>query len=349
MQEMREKSDCRTAATRGEWPRVDAVRQRYPLIFNPQARGQRGQRVLRFLMQRSTRFALYASRHPEEAGELAARFAAEGEPVVIAAGGDGTLNAVVRGLAGSGTALGILPAGTMNVFARELGIPYASLAKSFEVIERGYVREVDLFSANGAPFVQMAGVGYDAQVIEETTWETKKMFGPLAYLFSAVRVLGERPPQMVVECADGRREEGVCVIAGNGSLYGGQFRMFRMADNQDSMLDVLVFKEAGYRVVWESLLGSLAMGGPDLGSSSVSYLQANSFCVNCDREVPVEVDGEFLGRAATVAFGETERRLRVIAPEKPVRSVFEDAMEALAPWTRRLQPAGEAPTEAKGG
>ena len=246
---------------------------RYPLIFNPRARSQRGQRVLRFLMQRSPRFALYATNHPDESRELAAGFAAAGEPVVVAAGGDGTLNAVVRGLAGSETALGVLPAGTMNVFARELGIPFGNLAKAFEVIERGHVREVDLFSANGLPFVQMAGVGYDAQVIEETTWETKKMFGPLAYLFSAVKVLGERPPRMLVECADGHREEGVCVIAGNGSLYGGQFRMFRMADNQDSMLDVLVFKEAGYRVVWESLLGGFAKGGPDLGNSAVAYLQ----------------------------------------------------------------------------
>lgn len=304
---------------------------------------------MHFLMERATRFALFATADPREAGELAARFASEGEPVVIAAGGDGTLNAVVRGLAGSGTALGVLPAGTMNVFARELGIPYGSLAKSFEVIERGFVREIDLFSANGAPFVQMAGVGYDAQVIEETTWETKKMFGPLAYLFSAVRVLGERPPRMLVECADGRREEGVCMIAGNGSLYGGQFRMFRMADNQDNMLDVLLFKEAGYRVVWESLLGGLAKGGPDLGSAAVSYLQAGSFRVTCDREVPVEVDGEFLGRSASVTFGETERRLRVIAPEKPIRSVFEDAVEALAPWTRRQQPAGEAQAFGKGG
>jgi diacylglycerol kinase family enzyme len=175
------------------------------------------------------------------------------------------------------------------------------------------------------------------------------VFGPLAYLFAAVKVLGERPPRMVVECDDGRREDGVCVIAGNGSLYGGQFRMFRMADNQDSMLDVLLFKEAGYRVVWESLLGGWTKGGPDLGNSAVSYLQASSFRVTCEREVPVEVDGELLGRATLVEFGETERRLRVLAPERPVRSVFEDAMEALTAWTRRLQTAGEAPTPAEGG
>jgi len=314
--------------------------RRYPLIFNPKARSQRGRRVLRFLMDHAVDFALYATRSAEEAGELAAKFATDGEPVVVAAGGDGTLNTVVRGLAGSETALGILPAGTMNVFARELGIPVTHFRKAFEVIQAGHVRKIDLFEANGAPFVQMAGVGYDAQVIEETTWETKKKFGPLAYLFSAVKVLGEDPPRMVVECADGRREEGVCVIAGNGSLYGGQFKLFRKADNQDSMLDVLVFKEAGYRVVLESLRG-LAMGGVDLGASTMSYLQATSFAVRCDREVPVEVDGEFLGRAAEVRFGAAECRLRVLAPEKPAPGFFADAMKALSGgWAKIVQPGG---------
>ncbi len=164
--------------------------------------------------------------HAGEARELAARFAAQGEPVVIAAGGDGTLNEVVGGLAGSSTVLGVLPAGTMNVFARELGIPFDSLEHAFAVIEHGFVREVDLFEANGAPFVQMAGVGFDAAVIEETTWESKKLLGPLAYLLAAVKVLGERPPQLEVVCADGRREQGVAVIAGNGSLYARPVQVF---------------------------------------------------------------------------------------------------------------------------
>jgi len=95
---------------------------------------------LRFLEGKSASVELFATAHENDASELAARFAAAGEPVVIAAGGDGTLNAVVRGLAGSSTTLGVLPTGTMNVFARELGIPCNCLAKSYEVIERGFVR-----------------------------------------------------------------------------------------------------------------------------------------------------------------------------------------------------------------
>ena len=84
---------------------------RYPLIFNPNARSQRGRRTMRFLMAHAQRFCLCASRSAEDAMELAANFAERGEPVVVAAGGDGTLNAVVQGLAGSSTALGVLPGG----------------------------------------------------------------------------------------------------------------------------------------------------------------------------------------------------------------------------------------------
>ena len=311
---------------------------RYPLIFNPKARSQKGEKVLRFLMAHANRFAMYATNHAGEARDLAARFAKEGEPVVIAAGGDGTLNEVVSGLAGSKTILGVLPAGTMNVFAREMGIPFDSLERAFQVIERGFVRDVDLFEANGSPFVQMAGVGFDAMVIEETTWESKKMLGPLAYLLAGVRVLGAKPPKIEVVCADGRREEGVAVLTGNGALYGGPFKFFRNASNHDSKLDVLVYKESGYRLVLDSLRG-LATGGIDLMESTICF-QSEEFTVRADREVPVQVDGELAGRSSEIHFVESANRLRVIAPEEPLVGGFADTMKSLLQWSR---PAVEVP------
>jgi YegS/Rv2252/BmrU family lipid kinase len=278
-------------------------------------------------MDNAAGLALYATRSAEEAQALAAMFAEQGQPVVIAAGGDGTLNAVVKGLAGSKTALGVLPTGTMNVFARELGIPYDNLDRAFEVILEGHVREVDLFEANGTPFVQMAGVGFDAAVIEETTWESKKVLGPLAYLMSAVKVLGDTPPRMTVETGDGRHAEGIAVLAGNGSLYGGQIKLFHRADNQDSKLDVLVFKEAGYKLVRDSLRG-IALGGIDFDESTVSYLQTESLVVRSEREVPLEVDGELVGRTKEVVFGDDQPdRLRVLAPKEPIGTRFEEAMK----------------------
>lgn len=281
-------------------------------------------------MQHAHRFALYATNSGGEATELAKKFADDGEPVVIAAGGDGTLNAVVSGLAGSSTAIGVMPAGTMNVFARELGIPSNSLDKALEVIDRGLIREIDLFSANDAPFVQMAGVGFDAMVIEETQWEMKKLLGPLAYLLAAVKVLGKKPPIMDIVSCDGRREQGVAVLCGNGSLYGGQFKLFRKASNLDSKLDVIVFKESGYRFVLDTLHG-IAQGGIDLAATTV-YFQSEAVTVTSATTVPVEIDGELLGRFNEIRFRETATRLRVLAPEHPCGTPLMDTVKSVLQW-----------------
>jgi len=294
---------------------------RYPVLFNPNARSTKGRRALRFLMANAQDFVLYATRSIDDAQELAVKFAENNEPVVLAAGGDGTLNGVIKGLIGSNTALGVLPTGTMNVFAREMGIPVpnlqrSNLNKALDVIKRGHITEVDLFHANGQPFVQMAGVGFDAQVIEDTTIESKKLLGPLAYLKSAVKLLGDNPPKITLVCDDGREIEGVAVLAGNGELYGGQVRLFPKADNNDGLLDILVFKESGYKFVLDSLKG--IAGVIDLVKSSVEYVQAAEFKVISDRDIPVEVDGEYIGRHTEVNFSSTGSQLNVLAPKEPI-------------------------------
>ena len=306
---------------------------RYPLIFNPYARSERGKRALQFIMAEAPRFAIYATKGAEEAERLARHFAEEETPVVVAAGGDGTLNPVVRGLLGSRTALGVLPTGTMNVFAREMGIQPDQLSRALAVIDENNRVEVDIFNMNGTPFLQMAGVGFDAQVIEETTWESKKLLGPLAYLLSAVKVLGETPAPMRVICDDGREVEGVCLLVGNGSLYGGQFRLFKEASNSDQLLDVVVFKESGYRFVMESLRG-LARGGVTMDDAceSIEYVQASGFRVECEEEVPVEVDGELWGRSREVVFERGAATLGVMAPNEPMKNGWLEMLRVLRPW-----------------
>ena len=303
---------------------------RYPLIMNPKARSERAQRARRFVMENATRFAIYATNTGEESAELARRFSEEGEEVVVAAGGDGTLNAVVGGLAGTKTVLGILPTGTMNVFARELNIPFGHLAAALDVIDGGHVKEVDLFETEGTPFVQMAGVGFDAQVIEETTTESKRRLGPLAYILSAVKVLGSEPPRMKVHFDEGFAAEGACVLLGNGALYGGQLRLFGKADNADDLLDVLVYKEAGYKAALGSL-GTVARGGFEADGKLVEYYQTSGLVVESDREVPVEVDGELWGRSERVEFKSMSEKLRVLAPEERGKNWWEQVLSNLTP------------------
>lgn len=306
---------------------------RYPLILNPKAKSEKGRRALKFIMANATRFTIYATRSREEAVDLARQFASAGEPLVIAAGGDGTLNAVVEGLAGSETALGVFPTGTMNVFAREMGIPYDKLEDAMEVIDDGHSEEVDLFAMNGAPFVQMAGVGFDAQVIEDTTWESKKRLGPLSYLVTATKVLRDTPPKFKISCPDGREFEGIALLVGNGSHYGGQFPLFKNASNTDNLLDAVIFKEAGFQFVKDSLTG-LVKGGIDPHShgDSVEYVQAAGLKITSEEEIPVEVDGELWGRSSDINFAPTGKTLRVFAPVEPKVKRRYALLKVLSPW-----------------
>jgi diacylglycerol kinase family enzyme len=133
---------------------------------------------------------------------------------------------------------------------------------------------------------------------------------------SAVKLLGEDPPKMKLICSDGREIEGVAVLAGNGEHYGGQVRLFPKADNNDGLLDILVFKETGYKFVVDTLKGMA--GVLDLVKSSVEYVQAAEFKVISDRDVPIEVDGEYLGRHKEVSFSSTGSKLKVLAPKEPI-------------------------------
>src|SRR6476646_2462282 len=109
------------------------------------------------------RWPVRITSHAGDAEALARRAVEEGFGRVVAAGGDGTVNHVANGIAGSGATLGILPMGTVNVFAMELGLPANDLERCWEIIQGGNVRLVDLPSANGKYFVQLGGIGLDAQ------------------------------------------------------------------------------------------------------------------------------------------------------------------------------------------
>jgi len=310
---------------------------RYPLLFNPNARGHKGRKALKFIMNNATRFVLYATRSEEEAIEFAEKFAEQGEKVVIAAGGDGTLNAVIQGLKGTDTALGVFPSGTMNVFARELGIPVPGmnsmpLDKALEVIDNGNVEKVDLFSVNKRPFIQMAGVGFDAQVIAETDPVIKKRFGPLTYLVSAVKVLGQEPPKLKLTLANGDVHEGAAIIVGNGTLYGGQVKLFTKADNNDQLLDFIIFKENGYRMVVDALAG--LQGKVEDSSNSIEYVQSSSAELISDVEVPLQVDGDLVGVEESFSFERETKHLKVMAPTTPHSTAFGELMSKVLPISK---------------
>lgn len=226
-----------------------------------------------------------------DARRLASEAVLKGYENVVAAGGDGTVNEVVNGLAGTSANLGVLPVGTMNVFAKEHGLP-DELAAAWAVIRDGRVKEIDLAAADETHFIQLAGIGLDAQIVKETPWESKKSLGPVSYILSAAAIAARIPPTIIVEAA-GTVHEGCFVLVGNGRYYGSKLVVFPDARPDDGLLDILIFKNLGYLDIARYLGGVLLRKHTEL--PDVSYFQAAAIRIHSTEEVPIEVDGELCG------------------------------------------------------
>ena len=278
------------------------------VILNPAARSERAKSAWQRI-ERLPHCTMRTTSAPGDARAVAAHAVEQGFSTVVAAGGDGTVNEVVNGIAGSDVALGILPVGTMNVFATELGLP-GDLDEAWAVIRGGRTRRVDLLRANSQYFVQLAGVGLDAQVVQATSLNFKKNFGPLSYVISAAQIAANTPPRLVVE-SEGVIREGSFVLIGNGRYYGGPFAVFKDARIDDGKLDVLIFKDLGYLDI-ARYLGAIFMG-KHTNLPDVEYFQTRRAIVRSDEQVPVEVDGEVVTNLP-VTFRISSRKLRVVVP-----------------------------------
>ena len=281
------------------------------VILNPAARGARTQRLRNQVEKLVRGTILCTTSGAGEAEGLARHAVAEGYKRIVAAGGDGTINEVVNGIAGQNVALGLLPLGTMNVFAAELGLPANDLSTCWRIIQQNRSQRVDLPRANRKHFVQLAGVGLDAQAVKETSRTFKRNFGPLSYLISAVQIASRTPPVLRIESPDAVTNEGSFVLVGNGRLYGGRFPFFKQAVMNDGLLDVIVFKRLNYLDIIRYLQDVVFT--PQISSPEVEYFQTKRLRVTSAENVPVEIDGELVGNCP-VEFKIRAGGLRVLTP-----------------------------------
>ena len=286
------------------------------VIFNPAARGEKSQRIRRFLETKTgLSVTLAPTQQAGEARQLAAGAVTEGYRVIVAAGGDGTINEVINGMGASGATLGVLPLGTVNVFAQELGIP-RHVEAAWAVIENRRTRTIDLARAesNGVAryFMQLAGVGFDARAVRAASWELKKKIGPLSYIWAGLKTLSETHPRVVVSANGNRSVGGVAVLVGNGRFYGGRFALFPKARMDDGLLDVCMFESWGYLDMLR--YGHGIWRGAHLDLGGVKYFQAERLVCTAPSATPFELDGEDAGDAP-VTFSVVPRALRVIVPK----------------------------------
>ena len=291
------------------------------VVFNPSARGARARRFYSALQRLAPACTLCPTLHPGHAIELAAHAAREGVDTLVAAGGDGTLSEMVTGLASVPDALeavrlGVIPLGTSNVFARELGLPRRPEA-AWRVIQSGAERRVDLPGLEWGPpgqrqtrhFVQLAGAGLDSRAIARVHWGVKQRVGPLAYGLAGLQaLLGPQPP--VTLSAGNTRVTGELVLLGNGRFYGGSVPVFPAARNDDGLLDAVVFP----RVTWLTLtrFAWAWLTGRPLRVPGTQTLRAERLEVTCPEPMPIEVDGDNVGVTPGV-FTVRPRALRVLA------------------------------------
>lgn len=281
------------------------------IILNPAAGSEQAERWRERIESIAHGCALFTTSHSGEAEALARHVAEKGVEKIVAAGGDGTINEVVNGLAGTNAALGLFPLGTVNVFAMELGLPTNNLEFCWEVIQGDNMRFVDLPSANGKYFVQLAGVGLDAQVVKETSLAFKRSLGPLSYLISAAQIAAREPPRLFIESKNASVDEASFVLVGNGRHYGGPFPFFKHAVLDDGLFDVVAFKRLGYLEIIKYLQD--VVFSSDIRVPEVEYFQTPHLRITSDQDVPVELDGELVG-ICPVDFQIREKALRVLTP-----------------------------------
>ena len=292
------------------------------MIFNPAARGEKARRFRRQLDVIGAQCALKATASPGDAWRLATEAVTDGFDLIVAAGGDGTVNEVLNGIgdAPDGFArarLGVLPLGTVNVFARELKIPLR-VERAWEVLQRGRETKIDLprveFFANGVLqkryFCQLAGAGLDARAIELVDWRHKKQVGKLAYVIAGLKALCEKKPETTVR-ANGQSVTGELVLIGNGKFYGGSFAILPLADLRDGRLDICVLPRVNWTALLRSAPGLLLRG--KLPASVAQHLSAETFELTSESAAAFELDGEWVGKLPAT-FSIEREKLRVVVP-----------------------------------
>lgn len=272
------------------------------LVANPRAGRVRNEATLTGIQQRLCSAGMEVSRlrasDAASLGEALRSILREVPPDqvrVVVAGGDGTVNAALPALLGTGVPLAIVPVGSVNVLARELGLPRA-LPDSVEVATRGVIRRVDLGIANGRPFSLMAGLGFDAAVVASVAPRLKSAIGSFAYIARGLRILAQYAPshfRIATEERSLEAEAWLAVIA-NASRYTYHWTLAPEASIDDGWLDLCLFQSGSRARTLAQVMAVL--GGCHADKAGVLHVRAREFRFECDPPVDLQVDGDVAGR-----------------------------------------------------
>jgi diacylglycerol kinase (ATP) len=270
------------------------------VILNPIAGSVRGTDAIRERLQTLEPAQFYVSQQAGDAERFAREASQNGTELIISAGGDGTLNEVVNGIANAGCrpALGLVPLGTGNDFARTLGIP-SNVDTAIECIRKRHTRAIDLVRVTSDQvryFVNVSSGGFSGVVDEKLTPEMKRTWGPLAYLRSAAAAFSELRGYATSVSLDDQpplEADLYNVVIANGRYVAGGIPIAPEADVSDGLLDVILIAERGPADL--AIVAAQILLGTHLGSDAINFKRAKKIAINSRPGMWFNVDGELIG------------------------------------------------------
>jgi YegS/Rv2252/BmrU family lipid kinase len=290
------------------------------LISNPKTGRYKSRRlpiehIASLLRSRGVEVDLRPTTRAHEATEIAARVARNGSSDVFVAGGDGTINEVIQGLAGTKARLGIIPRGTANVLARELGLPLDE-EEAATIAARGKSRRIHLGLAIDEKnnvrrhFALMAGIGLDASIVRHVRPRLKKRIGKGAFWISGLSHLASWSPHPFTLEIDGREYTATFAAIGKAPRYGGDLAITPGARLDEPEFEVCII-ETSNRFRYLRLLSHAMRAGMPRDNPAVRFVKTNKVVARGD--APVQIDGELIG-ALPMRFEIAPHSLEVIVP-----------------------------------
>jgi len=287
------------------------------ILWNPRAGRYNSslEPALQVLKRAGWSYSVHNTQGPGDATRLAREAVLSGVGAVVVAGGDGTVNETIQALAGTETALGYLPLGTVNVWAREVEMPL-SIEGAARALVEGKIERVDLGMANERYFLLMASMGFDGEVLQrsQTLERHKQRFGILPYVAIGLSTVPVYRGHDIELRYDGliRRVQALMLVVGNTRLYGPRFHFTPNAIANDGWLDLCIVKGQGIVSLLRQSIPVLLSG--TVSHSDVDLLRVRELSVRADGRLPLQVDGELAG-TTPVRFGVAREALQVIIPK----------------------------------
>jgi len=291
---------------------------KFQFIVNPSA-GQGNYKWVIHDIQKALLNHSYDISVPEYKGEatILAKKASSDHDVIVAVGGDGTINEVVNGLIGTHAMLGIIPAGTGNGFAREFGIPL-KIRDACKILLEGEPKWIDAGKAGDKYFLGTAGIGFDALIAKFAG----KMLGPLRgmwlYFFAGMFVFNRYNPPLVsakIDCLVYEVHPLLVAIA-NTRLYGGRAIIAPNARPDDGFFDICVAEKMS---AWRTTVHLPKLfKGTHIYLPEVKMYKCSEISIRSPEPLPVHVDGEPIGSYSEIHFTLIPKALRVLVPKEEI-------------------------------